>query len=126
MKIIFDTYALIEYLEGTKKGKIVNDYLENDEIITPFIVLLELSYKADKKGWDMNKVLSFIKVKSEIVGVNEKFVLRFGNVYNDFKKKKRDIGLADAIILTTGLLYDSKILTGDEHFKDLNETILLE
>ena len=63
MKIVFDTYAWIEYLEGTKKGKIVNDYLENDEIITPFIVLLELSYKADKKGWDMNKVLSFIKVR---------------------------------------------------------------
>ena len=50
MEIIFDTFAWIEYFEGTKKGNKVKEYLENNEVITPIIVLLELSYKADKKN----------------------------------------------------------------------------
>jgi len=50
MAIVFDTYAWIEYFSATKKGEKVKEYLENSEIITPVIVLLELSYKADKEG----------------------------------------------------------------------------
>lgn len=49
MKIIFDTYAWIEYFEGSKKGEIVKKYFEREEILTPLVVLLELSYKADKE-----------------------------------------------------------------------------
>ncbi len=45
MKIVFDTYAWVEFFEGTRKGKIVNEYLENEEVLTPSIVLLELSYR---------------------------------------------------------------------------------
>ena len=40
MKIVFDTYAWIEYFEGTKKGEKVEEYLKNNEIITPVIALL--------------------------------------------------------------------------------------
>ena len=67
MKIVFDTYAWIEYFEGTKKGEKVEEYLKNNEIITPAIVLLELSYKADKENWNCKEILNFIKIYSKIV-----------------------------------------------------------
>ena len=87
MKIVFDTFAWIEYFQGTKKGKKVKEYLENNEILTPVIVLLELSYKADKEGWDFKKFLDFIKYKSEIIRLNEEFILNFGKLYNKTKNK---------------------------------------
>ncbi len=125
MRIIFDTYSWIEYFEASQKGEIVRRHLENEEVITPSIVLLELSYKADVKGWDFLKVLNFIKMKSQVVGFNDEFVLKFGKIYNEAKRKVKDMGLADCIILTTAKLNDAKILTGDIHFTKFKETIIL-
>ncbi len=125
MKIVFDTFAWIEFFEGTKKGEKVSEYLENNEIITPLIVLLELSYKADKEKWDCKKILNFIKINSKIAGVNEEFVLNFGELYNKTKQKIKGIGFADIIILKTAIQNNAKVLTGDPHFSKIDEAIIL-
>lgn len=125
MRIVFDTYAWIEYFEGTKKGEIVRRHLEEDDILTPAIVLLELGYKSDEFGWDLRKHLNFIKTNSEVIGINEKFVLMFGKIYNNVKKKIRDIGFADVVVLNTAILNNAKILTGDSHFKKIDRAIIL-
>ena len=126
VKIVFDTYAWIEYFEGSKKGEIAKEYLENSEVLTPVVVLLELSYKFEKEGGDFKKHLNFIKLNSKIVGFNDDFVLSFGKIYNKMKKKIRDFGLADAIVLNTAEIYNANVLTGDKHFSNINGVILLE
>ncbi|MDO8467511.1 MAG: PIN domain-containing protein [Nanoarchaeota archaeon] len=125
MKLIFDTYAWMEYFEGSEKGKIVRKYLEDYEVLTPSVVLLELSYKADEEKWDFKKHLSFIKLNSRIIGFNDDFILSFGKVYNDTKKKVKGIGFTDIIILTSALVNEAKILTGDHHFSSFSEAVLL-
>ncbi len=125
MEIVFDTYAWIEYFNGTSKGKIVRKYLENNNIITPSIVLLELNYKADKEGWNFKKYYNFIKHKSEIIGMNENFIFSFGKFYNKTKSKIRKIGITDIIIIHTAILNNAKILTGDTHFSSISEAIML-
>ncbi len=115
MAIVFDTYAWIEYFNATKKGVVVKKYLEEEEVITPSIVLLELSYKSDKEGWDFDKYFGFIKSNSRIIGVNEKFILAFGKAYNNIKKQVKKIGITDIIIIHTAGMNDAKVLTGDEH-----------
>lgn len=125
MKIVFDTFAWIEYFLGTKKGKVVRDYLK-EEVITPFIVLLELSYRADKEGWDLKQFLNFIKLKSRIANINEEFILDFGKLYNQTKSNVPKIGMADIIVLLTAQKENAKILTGDEHFRKISEVIFLE
>ena len=125
MKIIFDTYAWIEYFKGSKQGKVADQYLK-EEIITPFIVALELSYRANKEGWDIKKYLDFIKFNSKISFIDEDFIINFGRIYNETKKEVKEFSLADCIILTTARLQNAKILTGDAHFKNFQETIFLE
>ncbi|MEK6906237.1 MAG: PIN domain-containing protein [Nanoarchaeota archaeon] len=125
MAIVFDTYAWIEYFNGTNKGEIVRKYMGENEILTPVIVLLELSYKADKEGWNFKDYLKFIKLNSEIVGINEKFVLLFGDFYNKIKKSIKKIGITDIIILHTANINDAKILTGDKHFEKIDNVIML-
>ena len=124
MKIILDTYAWIEYFIGSDKGKIVDGYLK-EELITPFIILLELSYRADKEGWDFKKYYNFIKLKSRISGIGEEFILGFGNFYNKIKGKSPNMEIADVIILMTAVKEQAKIVTGDEHFKSMQEVIYL-
>ena len=96
-----------------------------ENIITPFIVLLELSYRADKEGWNFKQHLDFIKLKSKITVVTEDFVLKFGSAYNKTKNKVSGIGMADVIVLLTATEENAKILTGDQHFKDIPRTIFL-
>jgi predicted nucleic acid-binding protein len=125
MKVVIDTSAWIEYFQGTTKGKIVDEYLKNNETLTPSIVLLELSYKADKEKWDMKKHLDFMRFNTSIIGLNDSFVLEFGRIYNEAKKKAKDFGLADAIVLTTAKMNDGKVLTCDKHFSGFDNSIML-
>lgn len=126
MKIVFDTYAWIEFFKGTEKGKKVNIYLENEEVLTPSIVLLELSYRADQEGWDFRMFFNFIKSNSQVIGLNEELILSFGDIYNKMKKKVKNISMVDIVILHTAALNDAKVLTGDEHFKKTEMAIMLD
>jgi len=125
MAIVFDTYAWVEYFNATKKGIVVKEYLEEKEVITPLIVLLELSYKFNKECWDFSKYLNFIKSNSKVIGFNEKFILTFGKAYNNIKKQVKNIGITDIIIIHTAEMNEAQILTGDEHFKKIERAIIL-
>lgn len=126
MKIIIDTSAWIEYFQGSKEGEIVNQHLINNEVITTIATLLELSYKADKEGWDIKNYLDFIKLKSLIVGIKESSVLQFGKLYNDTRKREKSFGFVDAIILLISRIEKAQILTKDFHFKNFENVIMLK
>ncbi len=124
--IVFDTYAWIEYFLDSKKADKVEDYIKNDEVITPILVLLELSVKAEKEGWDIKKYIEFIKIKSTIGNLSEEVIINTGKTYNQMRQKVKDFGLIDATILTIALLNKCNLLTGDEHFKNLPNVIFLD
>lgn len=125
MKLIFDTYAWIEYFIGSQKGKIVQNYFDH-EILTPNLVLMELSYRFDQSGWDFKRFLNFIKSKSKIIGVYDEVIINFGPIYNNLKTKNKEMSFVDIVIFTLAKTYDSKILTGDKHFKGFENVIFLE
>lgn len=125
MKIIIDTSAWIEYFLGSKFGEIVNEHLKNDETVTSIVSLLEISYKADKEGWNIKDYLNFIKMKSQIIGIKESSVMDFGKMYNQARKKEKDFGFADAVILSTAKSEKAGILTKDNHFRSFDNVIML-
>lgn len=124
--IIMDTSAWVENFEGSILGKIVEEYLNKESIITPSIVLVELSCKSIKENWDFEKVLRYIKSKSSIIGINEKIILEVGKIYHEIRGDKSSFGMIDAIILTTAKEFNAKILTKDNDFRDLNEAIIIK
>ncbi len=126
MKIVFDTYAWIEYFLGTAKGKKVEAYFDDSEIITPILAIIELNYKADKEGWNFEEYLEFIKSKSAISFINWDIAKASSRSYIEQRKLHKDSSLVDAIILSTARASNSKLLSGDRHFKGLPDTIFLE
>lgn len=124
--IVFDTYAWIEYFLDSEKADKVESYLINDEVITPLLVLLELSVKAEKEGWDIKKHIEFIKTKSTISNLTEEIIVNTGKTYNDMRKKIKDFGLIDATIFTTALLNKCNLLTGDKHFMNIKDVVFLK
>lgn len=126
MIIVFDTSAWIEYFLDSKNAGIVEKYLNENEIITPSIVLLELSYRADREKWNFKDIINFVKTNSTIQELSEEFLLKFGRIYNESKKKVRDISIADCFVLTCAKLSGAQLLTLDNDFSRFEEAIVLK
>ena len=126
MRVLFDTYAGVEYFLGTTKGKIVEKILEQNEVLTPVIVLVELSCKAARERWNFNKQFEFIKAKSLILDIGEKVILKTGSIYLKMRLKIKDFGLIDSIILATSMIEMADIVTGDKHFRNMNNVKYLK
>lgn len=125
MNVAFDTSAWIEYFKGSSKGAIVNNYLDTGNLITPTIVLAELSIKSAKELWDFEKYMEFIKSKSLIVGLTEGIIKECGSTYISMRKIQPSFGLVDTLILLIAKHRNAKILTSDNHFRGLDNVELL-
>jgi predicted nucleic acid-binding protein len=63
---------------------------------------------------------------SQLVNAYEKLSLQAGLLHCEMRKTLKDFGLADAYVLATARRLKSKILTGDMHFKNVKEAILIK
>ena len=132
MKIVIDAYAWIEHFIGSAKGQKVKEIIESaDEVFTPGTVLAEIARKYLREEVDEEIVdsrLQEITGASNIVPVDTNLALESARCFLELsakahKSKQKNPSLFDAIVLATGRLLESKILTGDEHFKSLPETV---
>lgn len=123
--ILIDTSAWMEYFVGTEQGKILENYF-SESIITPTIVLAELSIRAVKKGWNFEENLNFIKSKSIIVELNEQIIITIGKIYLAQRKIKSGFGICDAIVYSTALFEKAEVLTKDNDFEGLKNIIFLK
>jgi predicted nucleic acid-binding protein len=135
VKIVIDAYAWIEIFMGSEKGRRVKEIVESaDEVYTPGTVLAEIARKYVREGADDKTVdarLETIIVASTIAHVDAKLALEAAKCYLELVAKARKTklnlpSLFDAIVLATGRSLKSKIVTGDEHFRNLSETVWVE
>jgi predicted nucleic acid-binding protein len=123
---LVDSFAWIEYLTGSKAGETAAKYIESGRAITPTIVVAELSGKYASLGQDFTPKLRFIALKSRTVPLDEQIAVEAGAINVERKRKIARWGMADSIILATARMYKVRVLTGDEHFRDLEESIMIK
>lgn len=131
--IVVDTYAWIEYFRGTEKGRIVKNYLLSTmNIYTPSIVLAEIARKYVRENISEEIVRERLKIIDEIstiVDIDLGLALDVAKTYLELLKHSRKQGLKqkpslnDAIVLATARKLKARVITGDQHFKNLEETI---
>lgn len=135
MKIVIDSYAWIEHFLGTGKGRKVDNILQNaDEVYTPDTVLAEVARKFVREGVKVkivNEWLAQIVDASNIICLDTKLAINTAQCYlemeaNARKSKLNLPSLFDAVVLAISKSLNSKVLTGDQHFKDLPETVWIE
>jgi predicted nucleic acid-binding protein len=129
MKYVVDSYAWIEYFMGTKAGQQVRLIIEQtDEKITPTMALAEIYAKTLKtENQELaERQRAFIKEKSAISPLDEATAIE--SAKTDVIMKKKIVGweLADSIIYATGTAKKAKVVTGDQHFKKLENVIFIK
>ena len=122
MTVTFDSSAWIEYFAGTKLGSIVKDILDSKELIyTPSIGLLEIKHKYQKENRKWKNRIEFICDRSLVIDLNPEISLFAADIKNKF-----NLYNIDAIIYASAQKMRSKLITKDNHFKNLNDVIMLD
>jgi predicted nucleic acid-binding protein len=132
-KYVIDAYAWIEYFRASEPGEGAKKYIESDDAATPTIVVAEISRKllreielGNETQEGRLKRLEFIRATSRIVDLDFEIAAEAGKIDVDMKKKVKGWGLADSIILCTARNAKGNVVTGDEHFRGLEETIFIK
>ena len=122
-----DAYAWIEYLDGSSKGAKVRDLLEDpgNTILTSTVTLAELVSKSLRTKRDPKISIAAVESNSTLHSISPALATLAGEVHAEEKKRKPDFGLADAFVLATARNRSSKVLTGDPHFKDVPEAVMI-
>lgn len=129
---VIDSYAWIEYFRGSKAGGRARNYIEEESSATPTIVLAELSRKLLREvergvetmeGREVK--LKFIAATTEIVCLTREIAELAGEIDVERRKRVSNWGLADSIILATARIANAKVVTGDKHFTDLAEEVVM-
>lgn len=135
MKIVIDTYAWIELLIGSNKGKKVKKILEDAETAyTPSTVLAETARKFLREGTDEATIAVWLEIitdASVITQIDSTAAIETAKCYMELAEnakatRQNTPSLFDAVILATARLHQCKVLTGDEHFKNLPDTIWID
>jgi len=132
VKIVIDAYAWIEVFLGSEKGRKVKEIVERaDEVYTPDTVLAEIARKYIREGADERTTgarLETIITASNVTPIDTKVALEAARCYaqlvvNARKGELKSPSLFDAIVLAGGKVAKAKVVTGDEHFRNLPETL---
>jgi predicted nucleic acid-binding protein len=124
---VIDSFAWFEYFLGSTAGARARPYIESSKGITPTIVIAELSEKYRREDLAFAEDLDFIIGKTHVVSLDTKIAQKAGALSHERKRNVRRWGLADSILLATAREYKAKIVTGDEHFRDLaDEAIMIK
>jgi len=127
MKIIMDAYAWIEYLDGTKKGLKVKEFLmQPNEIYTSSFTIAEVISRSKRQEKNTDLVYQALSINSKIIQITPKIARDAGLFHAEMHKKIRDFGLIDSLLLVLARRLNAKILTGDKHFKQFKEAIFLD
>ncbi|KXB02068.1 hypothetical protein AKJ44_01430 [candidate division MSBL1 archaeon SCGC-AAA261F17] len=125
MTVLVDSWAWIEYFKGSEAGGRAREIIEDpsETIILSTINIAEV-YRRILEDYDETKAeekREVMKDRSFVHPVDEDIAVDSAKI-----KIERRWGLGDSIIYATAKRENAKVLTGDPHFKGLEETIFIE
>lgn len=124
--MLLDSSAWMEYFMGTKKGEKVKRLVDNDEqLYTSPIVIAEIYSKSLKTDRKAEERKDFIMKRCALIVLDENIAVEAAKIHAESKIKFPDFGLADAFILASARNRKIKVVTGDPHFKDFEDAIML-
>lgn len=125
--IVVDSSAWVEYFIGSDRGKQAASHIDHNELITPAIVIAELSALYTRKGWPkLNEHMAFIQEKSFVSELTFEIAVNAGRTRQYLRDLHKDASLADAIICETAKSFDVPVITCDKHFEGLQKVIFLK
>ncbi len=127
MKVILDSYAWVEYLDGSDKGWQVKKIIEKAEkIYTLSLSITEVVSRMKRLNRDFEIAYKVMISNSKVLDINPKIAKESGEFHAEIRKKIKNFGLVDSLLFISAKKLGAKIITGDKHFKNFKEVIYLK
>jgi predicted nucleic acid-binding protein len=124
--MLLDSFAWIEYFIGTQKGEEVKKLVDDDiQLYTSPIVIAEIYSKSLRTDGNAEVRKDFIIKRCALIIIDENIAVEAAKIHAENKIKTPDFGLADAFILASARNKRLNVLTGDPHFKDFKDAVML-
>jgi len=124
--MMLDSFAWMEYFMGTPKGEKVKKLVDDDlQLYTSPIVVAEIYSKSLRTDGKAQERTDFIIKRCAVVALDVKIAIEAAKIHAENRVKISDFGLADAIILASARSRKIKVLTGDPHFKNFKDAVML-
>ena len=123
--MLLDTYAWVEYLNASPKGKIALEMLEKEGAETSVASIAELADWALKNDRNPDEVIEQVRNSSVILPLTEEISKEAGKLHFSIKKNTPKWGMIDSIIYATALHHNLKVITGDSHFRGKPNAIMI-
>ena len=132
MNLTIDTFAWIEILRDTTRGRTARDMIRSaDRNLTPAVVLAEIAHVCHRDGFSDGLIraeLQAIREASSVIPIDSSIAVGAAHALAELRTYARTHklgppGLGDGLVLATARREATSILTGDPHFQDLSETI---
>jgi PIN domain nuclease of toxin-antitoxin system len=124
-KLVVDSSAWIEYLDGSAKGEKVREHFKEKQLFTPTNCVAEIVARAGRTGISIELVKTVLNAQSTIVAIDFETSCQGGILYTALRKKKPKIALSDTLTLAVAQSLKAKVLTFDNDFRGLKEAIVL-
>jgi len=127
-RYVLDSFAWIEFLEGTGLGAQVRVLIEDEanELFTPATCAAEVVSCAARRGQDARRAAEAIESGSVVVALDFTLAVTSGRIHAEKRREKRDFPHGDAAVLATARALRAKVVTGDPHFRGEPDVHFLE
>jgi predicted nucleic acid-binding protein len=123
LTVLIDSWAWIEFFQGSEAGKIVKGYIDDDQDIIISTINLAEVYRWILRYYNENtaeeKRLA-MKERCILIDVDEEIAVNAAKIKHNLKW-----GLGDSIVYATAKREGSKVITGDSDFKEMEGVIFL-
>ena len=124
--MLLDSFAWMEYFMGTQEGEKVRRLVDDDiQLYTSPIVIAEIYSKSLRTDGNAEERKDFIIKRCALIVLDESIAVEAAKIHAEKKIKTPDFGLADALILASARNRKIKVVTGDPHFKDFKDAVMM-
>lgn len=127
MQYVIDSYAWVEYFIGSAKGGVLKKLFQdqNNKFLTVECCLAEIKGWALRNNKDFDYLYKIICANSTILPIIEPDWIEGAEIRFENRKRYKDFGLIDSIIIVKQKELNCKVISGDKHFKGLKDVLFL-
>ena len=120
--LLIDSSGWIEFFTDGPRASEYSKYLNDlTKIVTPTVVLYEVYKKVRRERTEEDALLAVSLInRTSLIPLSESIALLAADL-----SLKYALPMADAIVYSTALEENCKVVTSDTHFKDLDRVILV-
>ncbi|MBI2144178.1 PIN domain-containing protein [Candidatus Woesearchaeota archaeon] len=122
---IIDSSAWIEYFGATVKGLKIKALIEQEEIATSIVALLEVADKFERENRRFEICRIFMQRRAAVLPLTVEIALAAAKLKKKQREKRDKFSIADGIRLATALQEGAVLVTADSDFAGLENAMVV-